>query len=182
MARAEVDHRLLGQRKVFDTETLFAFVGEVRAGAEQPAEVPQNALAIALDRNHPLHPALDGTFGIVIAQAIKQAGLQFLGYRQLGHVKSMMRQSSRGCSPLSGGRGRWPRQMNVSWGSSCHSVLRVRRRAPSGAPSVVTYRLGTWPEASPPLDQTNWAGAQTRSRKSEGAVTTMRRMRQKGTQ
>jgi len=62
------------------------FLGQVSARAEEPLQIPEHALAITLDRDYPLRPALLRVVRLVIRQSVKQTRLKFFDDGKFRHT------------------------------------------------------------------------------------------------
>src|SRR5438552_10751840 len=85
MARAEVDHRAKRFGIILEAERALAFLRQMRAGIEEPLQIAQHSLAVALERNDPLGPAFLRLLRLVISQTVEQARLKFLNDCHLKH-------------------------------------------------------------------------------------------------
>src|SRR5581483_7205850 len=86
MACAKVDHRTKRIRIVLKAERTLAFLGKMRAGPEEPLQIAQHTLAIALNRNDPLCPALLRVVRLVVGQTVEEARLKFFDDTKLRHT------------------------------------------------------------------------------------------------
>ena len=86
MARAEINDGTKGFGIIFKAEGAIAFLGQMSAGAEQPLQVAEDTLAVALKRNHSLGPALLRVLRLVIGQPVEQTRLKFFNDGKFRHT------------------------------------------------------------------------------------------------